>query len=431
MIKKIKTFAEKFPYSVGRTFSVLPFSLRLGSQYKMFHSLARASLEWNDRQREDYSIKALHDIVEYAKDKYPCYRDYYQKHGVLELEIHSLNDFRRLPPTDKSFFRKHAGDFSGVYRLNTGGTTGTPFSFYVDKHAWAREWAHMHLIWEMRDYHYMNLNLALRGKNLGNTNIRYNPVHNEFLINTYHPVSDYLPELRYLFRKRRIQYIHGYPSAVYNFIIELEKNCTREEIFCFLAPIKGVLPHSEFPFPYMKEKFMEWNLPCISWYGHSEMCILAYDKDFNNSYRPFSTYGYAEVSDSHLLGTSFHNNDMPLIRYDTGDLVTQLECTENGLCKAFGIAEGRNGDFIEDRNGKQIPLTSLIFGRHHKAFDMAEHIQIHQESPGNATIYLIKPGAIVENPEKLFDLGALDISFHVEQRNTPILSSSGKLKLKV
>ena len=122
---------------------------------------------------------------------------------------------------------------------------------------------------------------------------------------------------------------------------------------------------------------------------------------------------------------------MPLIRYDTGDLMTSLESTENGLCTAFGIAEGRNGDFIEDRNGKQIPLTSLIFGRHHKAFEVAEHIQIHQDKPGEATIYLIKSGTAVKNLENLFDLSALDIAFRVEQRQTPVLSSSGKLKLKV
>lgn len=431
MIKQIKTIAEHIPYPLGRCLSLLPFSIRLGSKYKEFHNLAQESIKWSDETREKYTIQKLREIVEFAIHNFRCYRQLYQKNGVLNLKIDSIDSFKNLPTTNKAFFREHADEFSGAYRLNTGGTTGTPFFFYVDKHAWAREWAHMHLIWEMRDYHYMYLNLALRGKNLGETNIRYNPVHNEFLINTYHPISVFLPDLRSLFHKREIQYIHGYPSAVYNFIVELEKNFSREEISRFLSPIKGVLLHSEFPFPYMKEKFKEWKLPCISWYGHSEMCILAYDKDFNNCYRPLSTYGYAEVSDRHLLGTSFHNMDMPLIRYDTGDLVTLLESTDNGLCTAFGIAEGRNGDFIEDRNGKQIPLTSLIFGRHHKAFEVAEHIQIHQDKPGEATIYLIKSGTTVEKPESLFDLSALDITFRVEQRQTPVLSSSGKLKLKV
>ena len=431
MLKALKSLAEKLPYPIGRTLSVFPFSWRLGGQYRKFHKLAEASLGWSDAEREEYTLRHLREIVEYARTKFPCYRELYKRHGVAELEINSFDDFRRLPTTDKAFFREHAEEFSGAYRLNTGGTTGTPFFFYVDKAAWAREWAHMHLIWEMRGYGYMALNLALRGKNLGECNIRYNPVHNEFLVNTYRPVSAFLPELKKLFRTRKIRYIHGYPSAVYNFVIELEKCCSRDEIAAFLAPIRGVLLHSEYPFPYMKDKFAEWKLPCISWYGHSEMCILAYDREFDNRYRPLATYGYAEVADGRLLGTSFHNFDMPLIRYDTGDLVTELEKTANGVCSAFAIAAGRSGDFITDRAGKEIPLTSLIFGRHHPAFEVAEHIQIHQDRPGEAVIYLIKSGGSIPEPEKLFDLSALDVSFRVEQRAEPVLTASGKLKLKV
>ena len=104
---------------------------------------------------------------------------------------------------------------------------------------------------------------------------------------------------------------------------------------------------------------------------------------------------------------------------------------KNGVCTAFGIAEGRSGDYIADRSGKQIPLTSLIFGRHHRAFDVADHIQIHQERPGEAVIYLVRGGDPIPEPEKLFDLSSLDIAFRVEQRSEPVLTRSGKLRLKV
>ena len=51
------------------------------------------------------------------------------------------------------------------------------------------------------------------------------------------------------------------------------------------------------------------------------MCFLAYDESKNNQYKPFFSYGLTENVDGHLVGTSFHNFDMPLIRYDTGDLI--------------------------------------------------------------------------------------------------------------
>ena len=104
----------------------------------------------------------------------------------------------------------------------------------------------------------------------------------------------------------------------------------------------------------MKDKFNEYGLKWISWYGHSEMCVLAYDEGCRNRYRPFATYGLAEVEDGHLLGTSFHNHSMPLIRYDTGDLVEATERTDGGLVVEFAIKEGRSGDFVVDKGGKKL-----------------------------------------------------------------------------
>ena len=138
------------------------------------------------------------------------------------------------------------------------------------------------------------------------------------------------------------------------------------------------------------------------------------------------TYGLAEVEDGHLLGTSYHNFDMPLIRYDTGDLVEEVD-------GGFKIKEGRNGDFIEDKNGKKIPLTALIFGRHHKAFDVADYVQIAQTEPGKATLVVSgSQNVLVGKPmSELFDLTNVAIDFDMELVDKPIRTAAGKLKLKV
>ena len=90
-----------------------------------------------------------------------------------------------------------------------------------------------------------------------------------------------------------------------------------------------------------------WNLDWISWYGHSEMCFLAYDESKNNQYKPFFSYGLTENVDGHLVGTSFHNFDMPLIRYDTGDLIAS-ENRKGQLMEAFSITQGRNANALSD-----------------------------------------------------------------------------------
>ena len=162
------------------------------------------------------------------------------------------------------------------------------------------------------------------------------------------------------------------------------------------------------------------------------MCILAYDKNCCNRYHPFATYGLAEVVDGHLTGTSFHNFDMPLIRYDTGDLVEMTARTSGGLVSEFAIREGRSGDFIEDKHGKKIPLTALIFGRHHKAFDVADYVQVGQKEPGQATLFVtVRDGNVGGDSGGLFDLTNVDIDFDIQVVDKPLRTNAGKLKLRV
>jgi phenylacetate-CoA ligase len=161
------------------------------------------------------------------------------------------------------------------------------------------------------------------------------------------------------------------------------------------------------------------------------MAVLAYDEECGNCYHPFVTYGLAEVKDGRLLGTSYLNFDMPLIRYDTGDGVELLRATSGGLCKAFAIREGREGDFIEDKDGRKIPLTALIFGRHHRAFDEADYIQIGQKERGKAVLYVCGARSTLKSPEVLFDLSNVKVDFTVQYLDAPIRTSAGKLKLRV
>ena len=430
--KAIKGLVERIPYPIGKLMARVPFSCRLGESYSLMRSECERIEHGGVEVKGEYVLEKFKLVFEYARQKFPCYRELYEAAGVLDLEVKSLADVEKVPMIDKAWARAHFQEFHGAYRLNTGGSSGEPTAFWADKDCWAREWAHMHTIWEMLGYDYHNLKLAIRGRNLGKHPFVYNPVHNEYIINTYLNVQDYAPKLEKLFKKRNVKWFHGYPSSIYQFILECEAAFGADGTRKLFRTVQGLLLSSEFPLPYMKEKFNEYGLKWISWYGHTEMCVLAYDKNCDNRYRPFATYGLAEVADGHLIGTSFHNFDMPLIRYDTGDLVEATKVSEGGLVEEFAIREGRSGDFIEDKHGKKIPLTALIFGRHHKAFDVADYIQIGQTEPGKATLYVTaKDGVVSGNLTELFDLTNVDIDFDFQVIDKPIRTAMGKLKLRV
>ena len=82
--------------------------------------------------------------------------------------------------------------------------------------------------------------------------------------------------------------------------------------------------------------------------------------------------------------------------------------------------------------GKKIPLTALIFGRHHKAFDVADYVQIGQKEPGRATLYVVmREGVVVGDIAKLLDLSNVDVDFEFEVVDKPIRTKAGKLGLMV
>lgn len=428
----IKGLIERIPYPLGRVMACVAFSTRLGREYVRMRDACGRFEHEAIAAREGYTLEHFRKVFEYARQKFPSYRELYEKAGVLDLQVKSFTDIAKVPIIDKAWARKHFLEFKGTYRLNTGGSSGEPTAFWGDKDCWAREWAHMHTIWEMLGYDYHDMKLAIRGRNLGKRPFSYNPVHNEYIINTYLNVKDYATKLMRLFAKRNVKWFHGYPSSIYQFILECEAVYGKDGTHELFKSVRGLLLSSEFPLPYMKEKFNEYGLKWISWYGHTEMCVLAYDKDCDNRYRPFATYGLAEVENGHLIGTSFHNFEMPLIRYDTGDLVEATQVSDNGMVEEFAIKEGRCGDFIEDKNAKKIPLTALIFGRHHKAFDVADYIQIGQTEPGKATLYVTSKDVGAQGDlGKLFDLTNVDIDFEFRVIDKPIRTSLGKLKLRV
>jgi len=430
----IKNAMFDMPYGIGHYFTKVPFSWRLGSAY----TKSKKDMEQYDSLSPDeqsaYLLKKLNAVISYATKTFDFYRNLYGEYGILGNELKSLDELNTYPVITKEMIRKHVDTFSGAMQFNTGGTSGEPFSFFLDKNAFAREWAHMHYIWSLKGYDKTDINISLRGKNLGNKNIVYNPVHNVFLINTYKNVAGFRDELLKLFSEHTVKYVHGYPSAIYEFFKELEVILDDEEKKLITKNIVSCLFGSEFPVSYMVEYLnSQWNLDYISWYGHGEMAIMAYDKEKKNQYKPMMTYGYAEVVDGKLIGTSYNNFDMPLIRYDTGDRVEGKK-NENGILESFSIREGREGDFIVDKSGKKIPLTALVFGRHHKMFDIADFIQVGQDAGGTVTFYVTlknieKIG--IENMERYFDLKNVDIDYKFKILATPIRSKIGKIRLKI
>jgi phenylacetate-CoA ligase len=435
---KIKSIAEKIPPGAGVYFNHVPFNVRLGNDYSKFGRLIDDLIKADQEIKRKYVIGNFNNIFTHFNGRDTFYNNFLQQNGCDLNKIRSLEEIAAVPlltksilrdvPVSERTIREHA-----LKQFNTGGTSGFPLTFFAEKKFYPREWAHMHYMWKKIGYSPAKTKITIRGKNMDRI-YQYNFNQNEFLINSYHPFNknDYLTLLK-VFKRYNTEFLHGYPSSVFNLIKEISVNAPF--LLDFLrANIKGIMFASEYPSPRFRDYIEEMLTPnTISWYGHTEGVVLAGELLNKFEYIPFLSYGYAEAVKKgehyHLAGTSFHNLAAPFIRYDTEDLIKPV-FAENGMLSSFEITEGRLGEFVIDKNGRNISLTALIFGRHHKLFERVNFIQVKQTIPGKVIIYYSNASAIDE-PAMLFDSDNLDIDLQFQQITEPIKTSLGKIPLLI
>jgi phenylacetate-CoA ligase len=130
--------------------------------------------------------------------------------------------------------------------------------------------------------------------------------------------------------------------------------------------------------------------------------VLAAEGRSSKHYYFVPQYGYAEFGPPNqdglreVIGTSFHNLVMPLIRYRTGDYVRLVE--NNGDLEfpvpAASEIAGREQEFLVSGTGRKISLTA--FNMHDAIFDNLYAVQFFQERPGFAEFRYI-PGPRFES----------------------------------
>lgn len=433
----IKKILENVPLSIGHKFSFIPFELRLGKAYLKNRNEISEIKKYSPDHKKNMVFNRTKQIVEYAYHNISFYKQYYKINKFVPDKLKKFDDIKRIPIINKALLNKfeleQRSNKKRVLGLfNTGGTTGNPLSFYLESDFYSKEWAHMHSIWETLGFKHTDIRLTFRGKNIGNHLFKYNYVNNEIYINIYKTLTiNDIQVIGKLVEKYEIKYFHGYPSAIYSFLKQVV-DLNYELIFLFKHRIIGVFLGSEYPSPIYRD-FIEHILEVktISWYGHSEGVILA-SETTSFVYSPFLTYGFSEVAiienTQHLIGTSYSNFASPFIRYDTGDIIDAM--IEDDLLCSFKITQGREGEFITDAFGQKIPLTGLIFGRHHQLFNQVDFIQVKQRENGKATIFFVSKN-IIYNPADLFDSSNISINFSYIQIDKPIISHSGKVTLLI
>lgn len=443
IIGALKANKIKIPIWMGVLLARIPYSWRpiAGKVYKQrqkqFNLFTSMPTDW----QKEVIFRQVYDIVNYSIENIPFYKKFYEEHGFSIDYLHSFEDITKIPIINKDDLMKYelsdrSNEQIDKILVNTGGSSGKTLSFYIEPSAIGHERFFVNQMRREINYKYYSVRLRLVGQSKVNNGVDYEFARNCYTLDMYQPFEQNKERLKTILQRHDIDFLQGYPSVLSEFADFCREN---PDLHSLLTKcLKGVLYNSEYPYPIYRDNVESvFHVPSQAFYGHTERCIMAYEKNgVRNVYHPFQTYGYTEVikrEDGHfdLVGTSYYNHASPLIRYNTLDIVDNPKF-ENGILTSFEIIEGRSGQFVVDYAGKNISLTGLIMGRHHKLFDYCDHIQVMQEKPGKATIlYVPRHNQVINNPDKLFDGSNVMIDFEFKAISQPIRTVNGKINLLV
>ena len=384
--------------AVGFSYRQLPESFRRGQRYADFKQLAADGERWSREQIADYQWKALWTVLLHAKKHCPFYKKKFADYGFDPAQIRDFSDLSKCPTLSKQEVIDHREEmvsdaFPATERLyiTTGGSTGVPVGFYLQKGvSRAKETAFLETVWKRGGY-FDGARLALlRGHVTTNEShgsiSSYDATRDWLILSSNHlssgRIAEYIKELE----EFKPDLLYVYPSSALNLADILQKVGIQWSI-----RLQGVLCGSE-RLTEPQRNILESVFGCraYSWYGHSERVVLAAEGRNSGTYYFVPQYGYAEFGPPtpeglrEVIGTSFDNLLMPLIRYRTGDyvrLVEEGEKLEYPVPAASDVA-GREQEFLLSGTGRKISLTA--FNMHDSVFDGLYSVQFFQEHPGVA-----------------------------------------------
>lgn len=437
---KNETFSSCIPVIVRHYIGSIPIFVNpiIEIRNSKKNSLVKNFDTWSVDRRQQFVFQTIKQNVERAYAKIPFYHDYYNNNNFKPADLESFDDIQKIPVINKRLLTKYPIEHRslpiyGAVVSNTGGSSGNSLAFYTDENARkVNEALHMTIVWEKLGYKSSDLKLVLNGQNRIENDIDFCFRTNSLRLDVYKEFNQTAQKLKKIAKNFPVRFLHGYPSIIYEFALYCDEyDSELKEIL--RKSLKGALLGSEYPHSRFRDKIENvFHISTVNWYGHTEAAVLAWEKNEKFRYYPFQTYGFAETTeDGHLVGSSFYDKATPFIRYDTEDVISDAEIND-GFLISFGIKEGRSGEYVTDKNGKNISLTALIFGRHHKLFDYCSHIQVSQEENGKAQILFVPIEKGIElSPERLFDSSNIEMEFSFRKLEHPVRTKSGKLNLLV
>lgn len=404
--KRAAAAAGELPPGVAR--ELMRFNRRAHWVYGPRYRAYRGYLREHEQHFDNTSL--LLQSANHALAHVPFYRQRYSR------TLATLDDFEQL-----GFITKDdvLGDFDGFLAddvdtsdydtVTTGGTSGKPLTLAVPKDRYIVELATMHSLWGRAGFDH-HVRAVIRNHRLPEgVPYRVNPVTREVLFDGFDLTPDALSHIWRSIQRLGLRFVHAYPSTATELARHIRDSGDDP------SQIRAFLSGSENIFDYQRDLIEgELGIRFYNWYGHSEKLVLAGYCEKTRHYHHEPTYGHLELVDEEgkvirepgrtgeIVGSSFHNRGMPLLRYRTGDFATYVgdRCEACGRrLPVFRDVKGRwSGDRIYNADGTYVTTTALNL--HDDLYQVIDGLQYVQDVKGELTVCIV-PSPSYHHDERL------------------------------
>ena len=336
----------------------------------------RSSIKWNLERLKEYQNRKIIEVVRHAGKNVPYYRELFKKIGLDTEKFRGIDDLTKIPPLEKETLRGDCEKFCvekpekwGGGWTRTSGSTGTPIKLYIDAHSKAYKHAAVYRAYRQGGYEYFRKALIVQGFSTSKKEpFGFRPATNTLFFNSSRVNEKTILGFYPLLMKHQPKLVIGFARAVAQIIKVLLDN-NKE-----LPELTSIINYGE-NLRIETETFLQSNLNCkvLDFYSQSENAVMIHSMP-DCQRRLIEDYFFPELFEDsgrsvkegkgELIGTSFYNHVMPLIRYKTGDIIEIEEQGNDMQCSFRRVLdiEGRKNDMIVLPDGSRVSLVDGAFG---------------------------------------------------------------------
>lgn len=394
----------------------IPDKLRLGREFADYSKELLRNERLTRAELDAMQLAKLREMIEHCRQHVPFYKDLFDRSGFRPDHLKTLADFSHIPTLTRADLRDHFAELRAdnasqfePEQCASGGATGEPVKFLLDRKAIALEKACVRRHWLRSGYKSGEPTANLRGLRLAFEPAEYSMIdkgENCLYLSSYDLTPNTVAAYAKAFNQFRPVLLNAYASSA-----ALLANLISQTGLSVYSP-RAIVCASETLYPHHREVIEAvFGSKVWDWYGLTELVGNASECELHNGYHISMEQGYFEVLDDNglavgpgevgeIVATGLHNFSMPLIRYRTGDLgeFTDELCPCGRTSRMIKSIQGRVFEFIETPSGARLTATALNV--HDNTWDNVIQFQYVQQAQDTVLLRVIKAIAYTETDER-------------------------------